>query len=44
MKIIAIVTAVVICRALIHEFGELVDDVIPDSHKGAGDGKDGENM
>lgn len=33
-KIIAIGAAIIICKALIHEFGEFVDDVIPDSHKG----------
>ncbi len=33
-KTIAIGAAVIICKALMHEFGAFVDDVIPDSHKG----------
>lgn len=35
MKIIAIIAIVGISGGLIHEFGKFVDDVIPDSHKGA---------
>lgn len=42
MKIIAIIAIIGISGriggGLIHEFGEFVDDVIPDSHKGGENG------
>lgn len=37
MKIITIGAILFTCRALVHEFGMFVDDVIPDSHKGETD-------